>query len=292
MDVSRALATVEAGQPLPNANDGNALEIIRACAGSSTNASVVVETTTLDIVAGEPAVRHVETAIAAGCHVITANKGPIAFAYRRLRSRAAAGRVLFLFESSVMDGIPIFNLVRETLPAIDITGFRGVVNSTTNYILSALEQGDAFAPALARMQAEGVAEADPSLDVEGWDAAAKTAALANVLMDGDITPPMVRRTGLGPAVQDAARAALARGKRLRLVASASLVKGGQIDASVQLVELDRSDILANLTGMANALVLNTDLLGDIAVTQLTGGLTQTAYGLLSDLIAIRRRLPA
>ena len=106
-----------------------------------------------------------EAAIAAGCHAITANKGPAAFAYRHLCERARAAGVSFLFEGAVMDGVPIFNLVREAMPAIAIRGFRGVVNSTTNYILSALEDGEEFAPALCAMQAAGIAEADPSLDV-------------------------------------------------------------------------------------------------------------------------------
>ena len=126
-----------------------------------------------------------------------------------------------------MDGVPVFNLVRETMPAVTVQGFRGVVNSTTNHILTALENGDGFAPALARMQAEGIAEADPSLDVDGWDAAAKTAALANVLMGADLTPHLVERTGIGPESAAPAQAALRRGARLRLVASASRDERGQ-----------------------------------------------------------------
>ena len=159
---------------------------------------VLVETTTLTIADGQPAIGHIDAAIDAGCHVVTANKGPVAFAYRRLRAWPAGAGVSFLFEGVVMDGVPVFNLVRETMPGVTVRGFRGVVNSTTNHILTALESGEAFAPALARMQAEGIAEADASLDVDGWDAAAKAAALANVLMDGELTPHLVHRTGIGP----------------------------------------------------------------------------------------------
>ncbi|MCU1384918.1 MAG: homoserine dehydrogenase, partial [Acidobacteria bacterium] len=148
---------------------------------------VVVETTTLDVGRGEPAIGHIRAALAGGAHVITANKGPVAFAFRRLSQAAARADRRFLFEGAVMDGVPIFNLVRETLPAVKIRGFRGVVNSTTNFILTAMERGQPFDEALAEMQARGVAEADASLDVDGWDAAAKTAALANVLLDADIT---------------------------------------------------------------------------------------------------------
>ena len=102
---------------------------------------VLIETTTLDIRSGEPAISHVRAALAAGVHVITANKGPVAFAYRALADEAARGRSdVSLFEGAVMDGVPIFNLVRETMPAVTVRGFRGVVNSTTNYILTAMEQ--------------------------------------------------------------------------------------------------------------------------------------------------------
>lgn len=293
VDVARAGRRVEGGEPIASRADGggaSAVDVIRSLAGSRAAARIVIETTTLDVAAGQPAILHVETAIAAGCHVITANKGPAAFAYRRLSGRAAAAGVSFLFEAAVMDGVPIFSLVRETMPAIEVRGFRGVVNSTTNYILTALEEGEAFEPALARMQADGIAEADASLDVDGWDAAAKTAALANALMNADVTPHMIHRVGIGPATGAAARAARARGNRLRLVAAASRTNGGGVEASVQPVELEPGDVLAGLTGMANALVLNTDLLGRVGVTQFEGGLTQTAYGLLADLVTVRRRL--
>lgn len=266
-----------------------ALDLIRQLERSDAPLRVVVETTTLSIADGEPAISHVKAAIAAGCHVVTANKGPVAFAYEELQAAADAAGVSFLFEGAVMDGIPIFNLVRETMPAVEIAGFRGIVNTTTNVILSALEDGEPFAPALARMQAEGIAEADPSLDIEGWDAAAKTAALANVLMHAGITPHDVDRRGIGEETAAAARAAKAAGRRLRLVAEARRLEGNVVDASVKPVALGADDLLAGIRGTANALVLRTDLLGQVAICQLAGDLTQTAYALLSDLITIQRR---
>jgi homoserine dehydrogenase len=250
---------------------------------------VLVETTTLNIADGEPAISHVKEALTAGCHVVTANKGPAAFAYAELRGVADKARVSFLFEGAVMDGVPIFNLVRETMPAVEIQGFRGIVNTTTNVILSALEDGEPLAPALARMQAEGIAEADPSLDLEGWDAAAKTAALANVLMEARITPHDVDRRGIDEDTAFNARAARATGHRLRLVAEATRLPGGVLEASVRLVPLPGDDLLAGVRGSANALVLRTDLLGEVGIYQPAGDLTQTAYALLSDLVTIRRR---
>jgi homoserine dehydrogenase len=263
------------------------LEVIERLGRSDSPTRVVVETTTLNIVDARPALDHVEAAFEAGCHVITANKGPVAFAYDGLRRKAEQAGLAFLFEGAVMDGVPVFNLVRETMPGVRVTGFRGVINSTTNHILTALEDGEAFEPALARMQAEGIAEADPSLDVDGWDAAAKAAALANVLLGAHVTPHEVDRTGIGPASAALARRARTRGNRLRLVASGRV--GGR--PVVRPEELPGDDLLARLRGMANALILQTDLLGEVGICQLTGGLTLTAYALFSDLITIRRRCP-
>jgi homoserine dehydrogenase len=290
LDAVAAAVRVEGGHPLvePATAAEDSLDVIRRLAQSDAPLKVLIETTTLDITAGQPAIDHVRAALQSACHAITANKGPAAFAYEELNALAFDRDLSFLFEGTVMDGVPIFNLVRETLPAVEITGFRGVINSTTNHILSALEDGDSFDAALERMQEEGIAEADPSLDVDGWDAAAKTSALANVLMRARMTPQAVEREGIGPSTARLAMAAKARGARVRLVASARRTPHGVI-ASVRPVELPETDLLAGLRGMANALVLQTDLLGEIAICQLGGSLTQTAYALLSDLVAIRRR---
>ena len=283
-----ACSTRRGGAHYAGERCNDTFEVIRRLSASTADLRIVVETTTLDITAGEPAISHVRAAIAAGCHVVTANKGPAAFAYADLRDAAARAGVRFLFEGAVMDGIPIFNLVRETLPAVDIIGFEGVVNTTTNHIITALENGSSFEDALALMQAEGIAEADPSLDVDGWDAAAKTAALANVLLDARITPHDVRRTGLDAGTGEAARGALARGKRLKLVASAVRDGGGQLICTVEPRELPADHLLATLDGGANALILQTDILGRIAICQMAGSLTQTAYGLLTDIVTIAR----
>ncbi|MDQ3070294.1 MAG: homoserine dehydrogenase [Acidobacteriota bacterium] len=251
--------------------------------------AALVETTLLDITAGQPALDHARAALGAGLHVVTANKGPVAFAARELRRIASERAVCFLFEGAVMDGIPIFNLVRETLPAVRVTGFEGVLNTTTNQVLVAVEGGASAAAAIARMQAEGIAEADPSLDIDGWDAAAKAAALANVLLDADITPQDVDREGLGAGVEARVAAAASRGKRLKLVVRATS-EGGHVRAEVKLREVDPAGVFGSLAGPANALRLDTDLLGPIVITQLEGNLTATAYALVTDLVRIAKRL--
>jgi homoserine dehydrogenase len=295
LDGAAASARVESGGSLHELHDAQSghipsspIECIERLAASEAPLRVVVETTTLSMAAGGPATRHVEAALEAGCHVVTANKGPVAFAYRRLAHLAERRALSFLFEGAVMDGIPVFNLVREAMPALTVNGYRGVINTTTQEILSALEGGEEFGPALARMQAAGIAEADPSLDIEGWDAAAKAAALANVLLDADITPHEVLRTGIEGISGETVRAAFTRGKRLRLVASA---RRGERPV-VRPTELPAEDLLAGLGRTANALVLETDVLGELAICQLGGNPTQTAYALVSDLVTIRRRHPA
>ncbi len=262
-------------------------DLIARLAQTDASLRVMAETTTLSIDDGQPAIAHIEAALTAGCHVITANKGPVSFAYRQLRDLAAQRGVSFLFEGAVMDGIPIFNLVRETLPGVTVIGFRGIVNTTTQHVITAIEEGDTFDEALEDMQRMGIAEADPSLDLDGWDAAAKTAALANVLMGAELTPQSVRRDRVSSEIEGAVQTALSRGRRLRLVASA-IPNGDGIDANVRLTELDSRELLATLPSTANAVIFTTDLLGDVAVCQMAGNLTQTAYGLLTDLITLRR----
>jgi homoserine dehydrogenase len=271
----------------PASTSPPAHNLIEQLGSLSAEVRVLVETTTLEVRSGEPAISHVRAALSAGAHVISANKGPVAHAYRELADEARAARRQFLFEGAVMDGIPIFNLVRETMPGVSIQGFRGVVNSTTNHILTARERGDPFDGALARMLAAGVAEADPSLDVEGWDTAAKVAAMANVWMDASLTPQDVRREGISAADGPRVIEAVARGRRVKLVGRATRTMAG-VDASVQLEELAMDDPLGSLDGQANALEIDTDVLGRVVITQRDGGLEKTAYALFADLMTIAK----
>lgn len=291
LDAVRAARKFAEGTTLGLTSQPSTLEWIAQLGVRRAETRVLVETTTLDIRSGEPAISHVRAGFAAGAHVITANKGPAAFAYRALAREAEAANVSFLFEGAVMDGIPIFSFVRETLPASVVRGFRGVVNTTTNHILTALERGEPFDTALRAMQAAGVAEADPSLDLEGWDAAAKTAAMANVWLDAGITPRDVRRQGVGPEAAERARAMLSHGKRLKLVARAGK-RDGRIEAAVELVDLDASDPLAILDGDANALEVDTWPAGRIVITQRDSGLEKTAYALVADLVTVVKRVGA
>jgi homoserine dehydrogenase len=164
-----------------------------------------------------------------------------------------------------------------------------VINTTSNFVLSALERGQPFDDAVREMQDRGIAEADPSLDLEGWDAAAKTAALVNVLMDGTMTPHQVTRTGISDVRAADVQEARSRGRRIRLVAAARR-EGDAVIARVEPELLSADDPLAGLADTANAIYLTTDLLGEVGIVQREGNLTQTAYALLSDISRISLRL--
>jgi len=298
IDMRRALTTVEGSQSLDRLDasprERSGIDVIRQVADALADEAaegrlICIETTVLDIDRGEPAVSHVRAALEGQAHVVTANKGPAAFAYHELEALAESVDRVFFFEGAVMDGVPVFNLVRETMPAITVEGFRGVINTTCNFILSELERGVEFDRALADMQARGIAEADASLDIDGWDAAAKTAALVNVLMGSVMTPHHVARTGIRDVTGMDVREAVGRNKRIRLVASASR-QGGKVKARVEPESLDHLDPLAGLVDLNNALYLTTDLLGEVGIVQRGGSLTQTAYALLSDVSRISQRL--
>lgn len=298
IDVGRAESTLDIRQSLdrldPAPRQRSGIDVIRQVTDSLADEAnegrlVCIETTVLDVDRGEPARAHVRASLEGLAHVVTANKGPAAFAFDELEALAESVDRVFFFEGAVMDGVPIFNLVRETMPGVAISGFRGIINTTCNYVLAELERGTPFDQAVLSMQASGIAEADPTLDIEGWDAAAKAAALVNVLMGGRITPHDVLRTGIADVGLSDARDALARGRHIRLVASAEL-KDGVIEARVEPELLDAHDPLASLAGTENALYLRTDLLGEIGIVQRTSTLTQTAYALLSDVMRISRRL--
>jgi len=250
-------------------------------------ADVVVEMTPLNISTGEPALTHIQTALSAGRHVITLNKGPIARAYRELQDLAENSGKRLLFEGTVMDGFPVFNLVRETLPGCRILGFRGVLNSTTNFILCEMEQGKSFSEALAEARRLGIAEADPDQDLDGWDAAAKTAALINVLMDGAVTPEKVEREGIRHLTSEDLEKARRQGKILKLVCEARRTDDA-IFARVAPVPLPLSDPLARTEGTSSTLTLFTDLMGPVTLTEENPGVSQTAYAVLSDLLTLVR----
>lgn len=290
LPLARCLGLVGAGRPL--------LELHEAAPIASTGAflrrvpaDVLVEVTPLDLRCGQPAVAHVRAALRRGLHVVTANKGPVAFAAAGLRALARRRRRLFLHESAVMDGTPVFNLWERCLPGLRLLGFRGTLNSTTNYILTRMEEGARAAAALREAQALGIAEADPRHDLDGWDAAVKGCALANALMGASLRPAGVARRGIAGLTGPALRRALHGRTRMRLVVRAAR-EGRRVRLTVGPERLPLGDPLS-APGPDAALVLSTDLAGEIGIVERGGTVAQTAYGVLADLLEVAQaeRMP-
>lgn len=252
-----------------------------ACAG------VLVELTPLNPATGEPAISHIRAAFARRMHAVTANKGPIAHAYGALRDEAVRQGVGFRFESTVMDGAPVFNMVRAALPAVEVRGFTGVLNSTSTVVIETMEDGGTLEEGVEVARGLGIAEADTAFDLEGWDSAAKTAALANVLMDAGTNPLAVAAHGITRLTPGRMALLAAAGKTVRLVSRARRTAGG-IGLRVRAEVLRKDDILASARGTSNLLLLHTGLMGTVGTVSLNPGVEQTAYGVFSDLVSLLR----
>ncbi|MBE0658909.1 MAG: homoserine dehydrogenase [Bryobacteraceae bacterium] len=252
-------------------------------------AEVVLELTTLNPESGEPAISHIRAAFSRGMHVITANKGPVAFAYRDLIREAKLAGVEFRHEAVTMDGTPVYSLVRNNLPGVKILGFAGTLTSTAQLILQTMREGKSLEQGIEQARSFGLAEADPWFDIDGWDSACKTAALANVLMDAGVTPQDVDRKGIGRMTPDKLAEVESKGKRVVLVSRARRVDG-RLKLRVRAEVLDRDDMLAAARGSSTAVLLETDLMGQVAVFSMNPTVEQTAYGVFADLVDIARSL--
>lgn len=250
---------------------------------------VLIEITTLNPWTGEPAIAHIRSALLRNIHVITANKGPIAHAYASLRDEARRVQAEFRFESTVMDGAPVFNMVRNALPAVKISGFTGVLNSTSKVVMAAMARGESMEAGIQQAQSLGIAEADASFDIDGWDSAAKTAALANVLMDAGVTPRQVERNGIREFTPQKVEGLAREGKTVLLVSRAQR-EGNQVALRVGPEILPTTDLLAAAQGTSNMILFHTDLMGTVGTVSIHPGVEQTAYGLFSDLVDIARSI--
>jgi homoserine dehydrogenase len=281
LDYIHAASLVEAGDSLAGLSRtpiGNNSEFMRACA-----ADVMFENTPVNHATGQPAIDHLQLALELGMHAITANKGAVVHGYRELSEFAKTRHKKFFFESTVMDGAPIFSLFRSALPAAQLLGFRGILNSTTNLILGRMEAGESFEEAVKYAQSVGLAETDPAADVEGWDAAIKVAALINVLMEMPFTPQQVERTGIRGISSEMLAAAKAEGKRWKLVCTA-VREENQVKGRVAPEMVIASSPLYSVEGSSSIVEFQTDMLASLSIVEGNPGPDTTAYGLLADFI--------
>jgi homoserine dehydrogenase len=251
-------------------------------------ADIVIEATYTNPVDGEPAVSHCRWALETGKHVATTNKGPVAFAASSLKALAARNGVAFEFEGSVMSGTPVIRMARRTLGGAGISGFEGILNGTSNFVLGRMESGLDFASAVKEAQMLGYAEADPAADIEGHDVRLKVAILANELLGARISPGDVACRGISGLTSDDLAAASAQGRRWKLIGSAHRDEQGAIVASVAPFAIASDHPLAGIGGATNAISFKTRLLGNVTVAGPGAGRVETAYALLSDIIAIHQ----
>jgi homoserine dehydrogenase len=285
LNPAELLATVQAGKSLETLDaPARGWDATRTIAESG--ADVLVELSYTDLKTGEPAASHIRQALTRGMSAITTNKGPIALHYPELSALARQKGVKIGIEGTVMSGTPTLHLGADLLAAAGVSKIQGIVNGTTNYILTEMDAGGSYADALAGAQAQGYAEADPTGDVEGFDAAGKVVILANVLMGASITMADVDRQGITGLTTDDTAAARAAGERWKLIACVEKTPDG-LSASVRPTRLPLTHPLASVSGPTNAVTFTTHLLGDVTLIGPGAGRLATGYAILCDLLAMR-----
>jgi homoserine dehydrogenase len=255
----------------------------------STESDVVVELSPTDLQTGEPAISHINAAFESGKHAITTNKGPVALAYQTLSRLALDHGVEFGVEGTVMSGTPALRMGAEMLAGAGIKKIQGIVNGTTNYILTQMQDGKPYAEALAEAQSRGYAEVNPAGDVEGHDAAGKLVILANVLMGASIGVEDVEREGITHLTKEDVSEADNAGEVWKLIACLEQTEDGGIRARVRPERIPRAHPLASVRGATNAVTYTTELLGDVTLIGPGAGRLATGYAILCDLLAIDRR---
>ena len=284
VDLEQALAVVAAGGMLdalsstPAPRDTNAF--ITHCP-----ADFMVETSPVNPQTGQPALGHIETAMRNKMHVVTANKGPVVHGYHHLTALAKEHQVRFLFESTVMDGAPIFALFREPLVGAQLLSFKGILNSCTNLLLGMMEEGSTLEEAIDYGRSIGITETDPSNDIDGWDAAIKVAVLVTVLMDFPLTPQQVDRTGIRGITPAMIVEAKAQGERYKLICTAEKQADGVVArVAPQRVGPDSPYFIVN--GTSSYCQFKLDVLPGLGLLESDTLPDTTAYGLLADMLNI------
>ena len=257
---------------------------------TNTNSNLILEVAWTDLTTGEPALTHVKTALQNKKHVVMTNKGPIALAVRELLSLAKEKNVEMRYEGTVLSGTPALNLGLYNLAGAGITAARGIVNGTTNYILTEMEKGMDYDAALKQAQDLGYAEADPTADVEGYDALGKIVILANTVMGASLKKDEPSCEGITKITSEDIKKAKEDGYRWKLIAGAEIKNDGSVDAYVRPEKIPLDHPLANIMGPTNALTYSTKYLGDVTIVGPGAGRAPTGFALLTDILDINRLL--
>lgn len=241
----------------------------------------LLEVTPTNVEDGEPAKSHILKAMNDGKDVVTSNKGPLALSFSELANAARDNDVLFKYEASVGGAMPIINFAHETLSGCEIKSIYGILNGTTNYILSRMaKEGSSYEQTLNEAQEMGIAETDPTQDVEGEDAACKVVILANSLLNMDVTYENVEVKGISQITPESIALAKKEGYLIKLIGE---VSPDSLEVSPRLV---RQGSPFAVEGTLNVATLKTDLADDITVVGKGAGSVETASAILSDIISI------
>ena len=258
----------------------SALDVIE-----SVEAEVVVEVTPVNIKTGEPALSHITKAFKTGKHVVTTNKGPLALAMPALTELAEYNNVYLRFSGTVGGGTPMLEFAKRCLAGDRILAIRGILNGTTNYILTEMSQNHVtFQDALSNAQKLGYAEREPSMDIDGFDTACKVVILSNWIMNKKITLKDVDRTGIRDVTLQALEEAAKRNSTIKLVGS---IEGDK--ATVKPTEIPLTNPLC-VSGVLNAITFSTEYAAEQTLIGRGAGGIETASAVLRDLLDIRRKL--
>ncbi len=292
IDLRKLLGVLEGGGDLGAYPGGRSakdkplepLDMIEQC-----DADIIAELTYTDIKTAEPATSYIQKALRSGKHVVTSNKGPAALHYQEIKKLAGQNSRAFRIEGTVMSGTPVFSLFESGLAGNEVREVKGILNGTTNFILSKMEEdGMDYAPALKLAQKLGYAEADPTADVEGFDALAKIVILSNVLMGASLKPSDIKPQGISRLSRQDILKAKKENCRYKLIAQAKRDKD-KVTAGVSPQKIPLSDPLAGVMGVHNALTFDLDLLGKVTISGPGAGKTETGFAILSDVLAIARK---
>ena len=262
-----------------------------SCAGidewlATAKPDVVFEAISLDPHRGEPALGSLRKVLSSGAHAVSANKGPVVHGYRELTALAERAGRKYRFESAVMDGAPVFSLVRECLPLAGVRGVSGVFTSTATIVIEAIERGVSLDDGIAHAQVLGIAEEDPSYDVDGWDSAVKLCALGNVLLGTELRPADVEREGVRAVSAEDIRRAREVGGTYRLVGEVERADDGTVRACVRMRRCAHGDPFA-VSGTTLVTQFDADVFpGGLVVTSRDPDPRTTAYGMLADFLSL------
>jgi homoserine dehydrogenase len=253
------------------------------------NADIIIEASFTDIKTGQPAISHIESALKTDKHIVTTNKGPFAVAYKQIFNLAALMKKNVAIEGTVMSGTPIINVLNNGLLGSDITAVSGIMNGTSNYILSKMELGMSYSDALSQAQKLGYAEANPTNDVEGLDTLAKVMILANVVFDEQLIQEDIKVSGISEITLSDVKEASSNNERWKLIGSVWKDNKGKVHGSVSPKLIPINDSLYGISDATNALKITSNILGDTTIIGEGAGKIETGFALYNDIISIANR---